>query len=54
MAYREAVVKILSVEIIQVSRGKAFDALKKSLDEIQNKRGLIKLGIENIVYKSIL
>ena len=49
----EALVKILSAEIIQVSRGKAFDALKKSLDVIQNKRGLIKLGIENsnIQYK---
>ena len=39
--------EMLSIQPTKISRGKAFDALKKSLDVIQNKRGLIKLGIEN-------
>ncbi len=31
----------------KISRGKAFDALEKSLDNMQKKRSLIRLGIEN-------
>ncbi len=39
--------KMLSIKPTRISRGYFFDSLQKSLDEIQNKRGLIKLGIEN-------
>jgi hypothetical protein len=43
----EALLKMLSIKPTRISRGYFFDSLQKSLDEIQNKRGLIKLGIEN-------
>ena len=43
----EVVLKILSVKLIRVSRGKAFDLLEKSLDDIQKKYDYIKRGIEN-------
>jgi len=43
----EALLKMLSVKRIRVSRGKAFDLLEKSLDDIQKKYDYIKRGIEN-------
>jgi hypothetical protein len=39
--------ELLSFKPIKVSRGKLFDSLLKSLDNIQNKNNFIKLGIEN-------
>ena len=39
--------KILSMKLSKVSRGKAFDSLLKLLDEIEKKHRFIKLGIEN-------
>ena len=43
----EALLKMLSVKLIRVSRGKAFDVLEQSLNDIQKKYGYIKRGIEN-------
>jgi hypothetical protein len=43
----EAILKLLSVKVMCVSRGKAFDALENFLDEIQKKHRCIKRGIEN-------
>jgi hypothetical protein len=43
----EALLKILSVKPRRVSRGKLFDSLQKSLNDIQKKHNFIKLGIEN-------
>ena len=43
----KSLLKMLSAKLTRVSRGKAFDSLLQSLDDIQNKRCLIKLGIEN-------
>jgi len=43
----EIVLEILEIEIIQVSRGEAHDSLKILLNEIQKKRSIIKLGIDN-------
>jgi len=39
--------KILAIELTNVSRGEAYNSLMKSLDEIQKKRNIIKLGIDN-------
>jgi hypothetical protein len=39
--------KMLSVKLMRVSRGTAFDSLKKLLDEIQKNHSLLKLGIDN-------
>jgi hypothetical protein len=39
--------EMLSIQPTKISRGKAFDALEKSLDSMQKKRSLIRLGIEN-------
>jgi hypothetical protein len=39
--------KILSMKLSKVSRGKAFDSLLKLLDEIEIKQRYFKLGIEN-------
>ncbi len=39
--------EMLSIQPTKISRGKAFDALEKSLDNMQKKRSLIRLGIEN-------
>jgi len=43
----KSLLKILSAKLTRVSRGKAFDSLLQSLDDIQNKRCIFKLGIEN-------
>ncbi len=43
----KALLNILSLKTTQVSRGKLFDSLHKSLDDIQTKHNFIKLGIEN-------
>jgi len=39
--------KILAIELTRVSRGEAYDSLKKLSAEIQKKLNLIKLGINN-------
>jgi len=39
--------KILTAKLTRVSRGKAFDSLLKTLDDMQNKHCIIKIGIEN-------
>jgi hypothetical protein len=46
-AINKTLSKILAIEMSKVSRGEAYDALKKLLDEIQKKRNIKKLGIEN-------
>ncbi len=43
----EALLKMLSVKRIRVSRGKAFDLLQHLLEEIEKKHRFIKLGITN-------
>ena len=43
----KALSEILSIKLTKVSRGKAFDLLEKSLDNMLKKRSYIKLGIEN-------
>jgi hypothetical protein len=40
------VLEILAIEITKVSRGEAYDALKKLLNEIKTKRSIIELGID--------
>jgi hypothetical protein len=42
----ELVLEILEIEITKVSRGEAYDALKKLLNEIKTKRSFIELGID--------
>jgi len=43
----DALMKILSVKLKKIPRGKAFDSLEILLNEIQKKENLMKLGIEN-------
>ena len=43
----KALSEILSIKLTKVSRGKAFDLLEKSLDNMLKKRSYIELGIEN-------
>ncbi len=43
----DALMKILSIKLQKISRGKAFDSLEILLNEIQKKENLMKLGIEN-------
>jgi hypothetical protein len=43
----ELVLEILAIEITKVSRGEAYNSSKKLLNEIQKKRSIIKLGIDN-------
>jgi len=38
---------MLSIEPTRISRGKAFDLFEKSLEDIEKKRSLIQLGLEN-------
>jgi hypothetical protein len=42
-----SLMKILSVKLKKISRGKSFDSLEILLNEIQNKHNFIKFGIEN-------
>ena len=39
--------EILAIELTTVSRGEAYDSVKKLLNEIEKKRSIIKLGINN-------
>jgi hypothetical protein len=43
----KALSEILSIKLTKVSRGKSFDLLKRSLDNMLKKRNYIELGIEN-------
>jgi hypothetical protein len=43
----DTLMKILSIKLQKISRGKAFDSLEIFLNEIQKKHNFIKLGIEN-------
>ncbi len=43
----EALLKLLSIKPIRISRGKLFDSLQKSLDDIRKKNSFIKHGIDN-------
>jgi hypothetical protein len=43
----DALMKILSVKLKKIPRGKAFNSLEILLNEIQKKENLMKLGIEN-------
>lgn len=42
-----SLMKILSVKLKKISRGKSFDSLEILLNEIQNKHNFIKFCIEN-------
>jgi hypothetical protein len=43
----EALLKMLSIKPTRISRGKLFDSLEKSLDDIRKKNSFIKHGIDN-------
>jgi hypothetical protein len=43
----ETLLEMLSVKPTSISRGKAYDLLKKSLNNIQKKKSQFKRGIEN-------
>jgi len=47
LPFNKKLLKMLSIKPTKVSRGKAFDANQKTLNEIETKHSRIKRGIEN-------